>query len=85
MTDTLVKNRGVDIPDPWSLPLDKIDVSKSELFLNNRHGDYFRRLREEDPVHYCAESDFGPYWSITKFNDIVAVDTNFKAFSDFQS
>ena len=81
MTDTLVKNRGVDIPDPWSLPLDKIDVSKSELFLNNRHGDYFRRLREEDPVHYCAESDFGPYWSITKFNDIVAVDTNFKAFS----
>jgi cytochrome P450 len=39
------------------------------------------RLRREDPVHYCAESRFGPYWSVTKFNDIIAVDTNHKVFS----
>ncbi|MEJ0044046.1 MAG: hypothetical protein WDM81_18340 [Rhizomicrobium sp.] len=36
---------------------------------------YFERLRREDPVHYCADSEFGPYWSITKYNDIMAVDT----------
>jgi cytochrome P450 len=42
---------------------------------------YFERLRREDPVHYCANSKFGPYWSITKFNDIMAVDTNHKVFS----
>jgi len=32
-------------------------------------------------VHYCKESAYGPYWSVTKFNDIVAIDTNHKVFS----
>jgi hypothetical protein len=39
------------------------------------------RLRKEEPVHYCADSAFGAYWSITKFNDIVAVDANHGVFS----
>ena len=41
----------------------------------------FERLRKEDPVHYTAESEFGPYWSVTKFNDIMTVDTNHGVFS----
>jgi cytochrome P450 len=67
--------------DPWSLPLDQIDPSRAELFETGAHYEYFRRLRKEDPVHYTADSAFGPYWSITKFNDIVAVDTNHQVFS----
>ena len=35
----------------------------------------------EDPVHFTAESEFGPYWSITRWDDIMAVDTNHEAFS----
>lgn len=58
-----------------------MDVSKSALFATQKHFEYFERLRAEDPVHYCKESEFGAYWSITKFNDIVAVDTNHKVFS----
>jgi len=64
-----------------SLPLNQIDVSRPELFEHNMEGDYFRRLRREDPVHYCADSAYGPYWSITKYKDIMAVDTNHQAFS----
>jgi cytochrome P450 len=64
-----------------SLPLDRIDVSRAEIFERNVEGDYFRRLRREDPVHYCAESAYGPYWSITKYKDIMAVDTNHQVFS----
>ncbi|MFN4354639.1 cytochrome P450 [Parvibaculum sp.] len=64
-----------------SLPLDRLDVSRAELFERNIEGDYFRRLRREDPVHYCAESAYGPYWSITKYKDIMAVDTNHQVFS----
>ncbi|MBX3496592.1 MAG: cytochrome P450 [Parvibaculum sp.] len=64
-----------------SLPLDRIDVSRAELFERNVEGDYFARLRREDPVHYCAESAYGPYWSITKYKDIMAVDTNHQVFS----
>ncbi len=65
----------------YSLPLDKINVADPELFRNDTIWPYFERLRKEDPVHYCAEHEFGPYWSITKFNDIMAVDTNHAAFS----
>ena len=67
--------------DPWSLPLDQIDPSQPELFETGAHYEYFRRLRQEDPVHYTAQSAHGPFWSITKFDDIVAVDTNHQVFS----
>ena len=68
-------------PDPYSIPLDEIDVSESRLFETQAHWKYFERLRKEDPVHFCADSQFGPFWSITKFDDIVAVDSNHKVFS----
>jgi cytochrome P450 len=67
--------------DVWSMPLDQIDPSRAEHFANGAHHEYFRRLRQEDPVHYTPRSAFGPYWSITKFDDIVAVDTNHQVFS----
>ena len=71
--------------DPYSIPLDKIDVSDSELFETDTHWGFFERLRQEAPVHYCAESDFGPYWSVTKFDDIVHVDKHHEIFSSERS
>ncbi len=65
----------------WDMPLDKINVSQPELFRTNAFWPYFERLRREDPVHFCAESDYGPYWSVTKYNDIMAVDTNHQVYS----
>jgi cytochrome P450 len=44
-------------------------------------GPFFERIRKEDPVHYAVHPEFGPYWSITKYNDIMAVDTNHAVFS----
>jgi cytochrome P450 len=73
---------GAAIPaDPWSVPIGSIDPSRAELFVTGVQHDYFRRLRREDPVHFCADSPFGPYWSITRFNDIMAVDSDYAAFS----
>jgi len=65
----------------WDMPLDRINVSQPELFRTNAFWPYFERLRREDPVHFCAQSDYGPYWSVTKYNDIMAVDTNHQVFS----
>jgi len=65
----------------WEMPLDRINVSQPELFRTNAFWPYFERLRREDPVHFCAQSDYGPYWSVTKYNDIMAVDTNHQVFS----
>ncbi len=68
-----------------TIPLDQIDVSAPDLYVRDALHPYFARLRAEAPVHYCKESAYGPYWSITKFNDIVAIDTNHKVFSSDHS
>ena len=67
--------------DPYSIPLDEIDVSDFELFTSDTLWGYFERLREEDPIHYCADSMFGPYWSVTRFDDIVYVEKTPEIFS----
>ena len=74
----------VDIPDPYALPLNEINVAQPSIFQQDAQWDYFKRLREEDPVHYCADSGFGPYWSVTKYQDIVKVDTDFHTYSSAQ-
>ena len=65
----------------YSTPLEQFNMADPKLFQTDSHWPYFERLRKEDPVHYCAESENGPYWSITKYNDIMAVDTNHQTFS----
>ena len=69
------------LADPWKLPLETLDPSDARLFENNWHHEYFRRLRKEDPVHWSPTGPTGGYWSITKFNDIVEVDKNYRVFS----
>ena len=65
----------------YSTPLELFNPGDPEHFRTDTHGPWFERLRAEDPVHWCRDSEFGPYWSVTKYNDIMAVDTNHSAFS----
>ena len=65
----------------YAMPLEDINVAQPELFQNNTFWPYFERLRKEAPVHYCREHEHGPYWSVTKYNDIMHVDTNHGIFS----
>ncbi len=67
--------------DPASVPLARIDVSDSELFATDTLYGFFERLRREDPVHFCADSDFGPYWSVTRYDDVVAVEKDPETYS----
>jgi cytochrome P450 len=71
----------LDGSDAWTLPLEAIDVSRAELYGADTWRPYFARLRREDPVHFCAESANGPYWSVTRHADIKHVDTNHEIFS----
>jgi cytochrome P450 len=64
-----------------SLPLADFDPGDPELFRSDTHWPYFDRLRREDPVHYCRDSMFGPYWSVTRYNDIMDIETNHAVFS----
>ena len=58
----LNKTNPLDLPwqDPWSTPLDKLDVARPQLFAKDEQWAYFERLRKEAPVNYCSESAFGP-------------------------
>lgn len=69
------------LADPYSIPLESINLSDPRLYSQNIWYDYFKRVRDEDPVHYLEESAFGPFWSITRYDDIAEVDTNHEVFS----
>ena len=69
----------------YSIPLEQFDPGDPELFRTDTFWPYFDRLRQEDPVHYCKDSMFGPYWSITKYNDIMEIETNHAVFSSAAS
>lgn len=71
--------------DPYSRPLDTINPADAELFETNTMWGYFERLRKEDPVHYCSDSFAGPYWSVTRYDDIVAMEKNPETFSSNRS
>ncbi|MDR3510932.1 MAG: cytochrome P450 [Caulobacteraceae bacterium] len=65
----------------YAEPLEALNPAQPDLFHNDAMWPYFDRLRAEAPVHFTPESDYGPYWSITRYNDIMAVDTNHQVFS----
>ena len=67
--------------NPWTMPIEQIDVSDPRIFQDDVWPDWFARLRRDDPVHFSPDSQFGPYWSVTKFKDIMKVETNPQVYS----
>jgi cytochrome P450 len=74
-------NQFANLPHPLTTPLSEINVSDPRLYQQDAWRPYFQRLRDKAPVHYLADSAFGPFWSVTRFEDIVAVDSNYEDFS----
>ena len=58
-----------------------MDVSDPALYETQSFHALFRELRATDPIHYCERSQFGRYWAITRYEDILAVDMNHRVFS----
>ena len=65
----------------YATPLADFHVADPRRFVDDTHWAWFERLRKEDPIHYTAQSEFGPYWSVTRYADIVAIDSNHEVFS----
>ena len=62
--EELKMNTSEVLSDPYTIALEDIDVSDPKLYANDAWRPFFARLRDEDPVHYQANSAFGPFWSI---------------------
>ena len=69
------------IPDPYDLPIEKLNPLNPRLFSEHKLWGYFERLRKEDPVHLNETDITGRYWSLTRYEDIKAVDIDHQRFS----
>jgi cytochrome P450 len=67
--------------DAYATPLEALNPARPDRFQNDTLWPVFDRLRREAPVHFTADSEFGPYWSLSRWDDIMAVDTNHVDFS----
>jgi len=76
---------GVDeltpIPAAKDVALEDILPVNPRLFSENRWEEYFERLRREDPVHFNETVSAGRFWSLTRYEEIKQVDTNWSNFS----
>lgn len=57
-----------------TMPLDQIDPATPQHFVDGTELPWFERLRRDDPVHHAVSPIFGPYWSVTRYQDIMQVD-----------
>ena len=65
----------------YAQPIEAVDPAQPDLFAQDAFWPIFERLRAEDPVHYAVSPDYGPFWSICLWDDIMAVDSNHGVFS----
>ena len=66
---------------PEDVPLETLDPGNGDWCEQDKELAVLRRLRNEAPVHFIEESQFGPYWSVTRFEDVKYVDTHQDLFS----
>jgi cytochrome P450 len=81
MSDGSIDLKSEERAKVYATPLDELNPAQPELFRQDAMWSCFERLRAEAPVHYTPESAYGPFWSITRYNDIMAIDTNHQVFS----
>jgi cytochrome P450 len=58
-----------------------VNPADPKLFSEERILPLFEQMRAEQPVHYCKDSAYGPFWSVTRHADIMSVDKNHQEFS----
>lgn len=62
-------------------PINEHDLVNPQIFKEDRWQPLFKQLRDNDPLHLTSESPWGPFWSVTRFEDIMFVDSNAKLFA----
>lgn len=60
--------------DATTREIDEIIVDPSTYADENSYHATFAMLRERDPVHWCEPKDYRPFWAITRYADVTAVE-----------
>jgi cytochrome P450 len=61
--------------------IDSVDVADPQLYRSDAWRAPFERLRRDDPVHFHPESPYGPYWSVSRYADIMTVELDHATYS----
>jgi cytochrome P450 len=69
------------LPDAAAIDLRSFDISDPEWWRREAFWPIFARMRKEDPVNWCPDSPYGPFWNVTTYKDIMTVDTTHGVFS----
>lgn len=67
--------------EAYAAPLETFDLTDPERYRLDTIWPWFERLRRESPVHLSHHPDHGSYWSITRYEDVAAIDANHHEFS----
>jgi len=57
------------------------DLGNPALYRDDCWQPHFARLRRDDPVPFCRDSPYGPYWSVTRYADIMKVELDHATYS----
>ncbi len=81
MMDFPHEQRNYGRAEAMSMPIEDIDVSNAYWFQSDNILHFFERLRRDDPIHFHENQRYGRFWSVTRYKDIMAVDTNHGVYS----
>ncbi|WP_430421662.1 cytochrome P450 [Phenylobacterium sp.] len=82
MDDGSLEFREAAAAEAWATPIEALNPAQTDLFVNDAMWPVFERLRKESPVHWTPRGDeYDGFWSVTRYQDIMAVDTNHEVFS----
>ncbi|MDG2459701.1 MAG: cytochrome P450 [Luminiphilus sp.] len=68
-------------PNYREMEVKDLDVSDPRMFEHDYWHDLFTRLRVDSPVHFQSDSPAGPFWSVSRYEDIVAIERDTDTFS----
>jgi cytochrome P450 len=61
--------------------IDPIDVTRAELYTEDRWQEPFRQLRKHAPIQWTPDTKFGSFWSVSTHKPIVHIESLPKLFS----
>jgi cholest-4-en-3-one 26-monooxygenase len=62
--------------------MERLDLVDPGLYLDGVPRDYFRWLREHDPVAWHEETDGPGYWLLARYDDVVAANRDWQRYSN---
>ena len=63
------------------MPQREVDLMDLSPFEQGTDSEVFGVLREHDPLHWNDEPDGPGFWSVTRYNDVKAVASDYEAFT----